>query len=226
MTDERRQEDCLKTPEASESDVINGDMRADIEGKVDGKRELSAQLEAAEETAAGYLAQLTRLQADFINFRRRMERERAEQIRYANEQLLRELLPVVDNLERAIEAGANADSAGPLLEGVSQVLKQFLALLQKEGVTPLDSGVGQPFDPNYQEALMREEGEAEVVVEELLRGWRYHERVIRPTLVRVGPLTSCAQVATEAKAAAEITNAANEQDEEAIETAGIKEVEQ
>ncbi|HHV07738.1 MAG TPA: nucleotide exchange factor GrpE [Firmicutes bacterium] len=196
MIEERAKEDVFKEKKSENTvdDVqqsageVNGKDAGVNAGSEDNKQiELATKLKEAEETAAGYLAQLTRLQADFVNFRRRMERERAEQIRYANEQLFHKLLPVVDNLERAIEAGKKAKSTEPLLEGINQVLKQFLAVLEKEGVTPLDPGIGQPFDPNYQEALMREEGEAEVVVQELLRGWCYHERVLRPTLVKVGP---------------------------------------
>lgn len=192
MTEEHLTED-IKNETMDEKSKLNdqqGKPAASDDQVTDGSKEnedLKTQLQLAEETAAGYLAQLTRLQADFVNFRRRVEREREEQIKYANEKLLLELLPVVDNLERALTAGGGADSPGPLLEGVGQVLKQFLTVLAKEGATPLDPGLGQPFNPEHQEALLREEGEAEVVVEELLRGWRYRDRVLRPTLVKVGP---------------------------------------
>ncbi|NLG86040.1 MAG: nucleotide exchange factor GrpE [Firmicutes bacterium] len=197
MTEEYLNEDIKKDTkdtleESSNSanqpeDLVSGDDQNTNNGNTEELEELKAKLRQTEEEAQNYLAQLTRMQADFINFRRRVERERSEQVKYANEQLLLELLPVVDNLERAIAAGEGAESPGPLVEGVAQVLKQFLAVLAKEGVTPIDPGIGEPFNPEYQEALMREEGEAEVVVEELLRGWRYHDRVLRPTLVKVGP---------------------------------------
>ncbi len=98
------------------------------------------------------------------------------------------------------------------------MLKQFLTLLEKEGVTPLDPALGQPFEPKHQEALIRAEGEAEVVVEELLRGWRYHDRVLRPTLVKVGPRPDTTEGNSEAG------GMANEAD--TIDTAGTKEVEQ
>ena len=215
MTEEHVSEDILndKTPARK---AEQGDQPGTAAGN-SSNGELEAQLEAAKETAAGYLAQLTRLQADFVNFRRRIERERGEQVKYANEQLLRELLPVVDNLERALTAGEGADSPGPLLEGVAQVLKQFLTVLEKEEATPLDAGIGQPFNPEHQEALLREEGEAEVVVQELLRGWRYRDRVLRPTLVKVGP---CPEGETETKVEPEATGDIDI----TTETAGIKEV--
>ena len=204
MTEEHVSEDILndKTPARK---AEQGDQPGTAAGN-SSNGELEAQLEAAKETAAGYLAQLTRLQADFVNFRRRIERERGEQVKYANEQLLRELLPVVDNLERALTAGEGADSPGPLLEGVAQVLKQFLTVLEKEEATPLDAGIGQPFNPEHQEA-----------VQELLRGWRYRDRVLRPTLVKVGP---CPEGETETKVEPEATGDIDI----TTETAGIKEV--
>lgn len=149
--------------------------------------ELKAKVAAAEEKADSYLAQLTRLKADFINFRRRVERERAELTAYANERLLKEFLPILDNLERALATAEAAGAAEPLRRGLAQIQKLFLEVLAKEGVEPLDPGIGKPFDPERQEALLREEGEAEVVLAELERGYRYRDRVLRPTLVKVGP---------------------------------------
>ncbi len=210
---------AMSSAPSPEADALAEDRRRDNGGAdTTADDDLGARLEAAEEKAAKYQAQLTRLQADFVNFRRRMERERIEQIKFANEQLLHNLLPVVDNLERALEAGKDIESAKPLLEGVGQVLKQFLTLLEKEGVTPLDPALGQPFEPKHQEALIRAEGEAEVVVEELLRGWRYHDRVLRPTLVKVGPRPDITEGNSEAG------GMANEAD--TIDTAGTKEVEE
>ena len=187
--DETRLNENNSPGSASEPDGVErepGETTGTEEDKVDGE-DLSARLEAAEQEIAEYKMRLTRLQADFINFRRRTERERTEQIKFANGELLHKLLPILDNLERAVKAGSSSDTAEPLLEGVNQVLKQFIALLEQEGVTPLDPGIGQPFEPEHQEALICAEGEAEVVVEELLRGWRYHDRILRPTLVKVGP---------------------------------------
>lgn len=165
--------------EAETSAEADVDSPAELE-------ELKVKLAAAEEKAADYLAQLKRLKADFINYRRRVEREQAEFTEYANARLIKELLPVLDNLERALAAGEDA-SGEALRQGVAQVVRQFLTVLEKEGVMPLDPGLGRPFDPERQEALLREEGEAEVVVAELQRGYRYKEKVLRPTLVKVGP---------------------------------------
>ena len=97
---------AMSSAPSPEADALAEDRRRDNGGAdTTADDDLGARLEAAEEKAAKYRAQLTRLQADFVNFRRRMERERIEQIKFANEQLLHNLLPVVDNLERALEAG-------------------------------------------------------------------------------------------------------------------------
>ncbi|MGI6605324.1 MAG: nucleotide exchange factor GrpE [Firmicutes bacterium] len=149
--------------------------------------ELEAKLKETQAQLEDFQAQFARLQADFINFRRRSERERAEVIEYANARLLKELLPVLDNLERALASAEANPEPEALRQGVAQIEKQFRAVLAKEGVEALDPGLGQPFNPEQQEALLREEGEAEVVIKELLRGYRYKERVLRPTLVQVGP---------------------------------------
>ncbi|HKM39413.1 MAG TPA: nucleotide exchange factor GrpE [bacterium] len=173
---------------ASEQDTLLTDPEtSDTEVNAVEDNDTIAVLEAATKKIAEYENQLARLQADFINFRRRVERERNKRLKFANEELLQKLLPVIDNLERAREAGRQAEPTSPLLEGIDQVLRQFMDLLDKEGVSPLNPGIGHPFDPKQQEVLIRDEGEEEVVVEELLRGWRYHDRVLRPTLVKIGP---------------------------------------
>ena len=185
--------------------------------------ELEVRLGLSEKAAEDYRAQLLRCQADFKNFRRRLERERVEQIKYANEKLLQNLIPVVDNLQRAIEAGKDKGSSFEgIMEGIGQVYKQFLIVLEKEGVVPLDPGIGNPFDPEQQEALYRDEGLAEVVVEELLTGWRYLDRVLRPTLVKVGPKTVKQNNVSGDESTAEKSDTYKAG---AVQTADIKEVE-
>ncbi|HHY92212.1 MAG TPA: nucleotide exchange factor GrpE [Firmicutes bacterium] len=182
------------------------------EAPVPEAEDLAARLAAAEEKAADYLTQLTRLKADFVNYRRRVEREQTELTAYANARLLKELLAVLDNLERALAAGPDAPPEA-LRQGVEQVVRQFQAVLSKEGVEALDPGLGKPFNPEYQEALLREEGEPEVVVAELQRGYRYHDRVLRPTLVKVGPqppqVESAAEEPCSAEEKAEATDTGN-----------------
>jgi molecular chaperone GrpE len=125
-----------------------------------------------------------RLRADFDNFRKRAERERGEIERYALAEPARELLPVVDNLERALAAQGSSED---LRRGVEMILRQLEELLRRFGLTPV-AALGERFDPSVHEAVMREEsGEVSLptVVAELQRGYRLNDRLLRPAMVKV-----------------------------------------
>jgi len=126
----------------------------------------------------------TRTLADFDNFRKRSERERQELRRYALLEPLRELLTVADNLDLALSAQGSADD---LKRGVELIHRQMQELLRRFGVTEV-AAVGQPFDPTLHEAVSREESPevaAPTVVAELRRGYRLHDRLLRPAMVKV-----------------------------------------
>jgi len=136
----------------------------------------------------GALAELDgryrRLAADFENFRRRSVQEAQDRTRYGAEQLALALLPVLDNLQRA---QAHAPEGDPLLDGLRLVTRQFEDALHSAGVTPIDAE-GQPFDPALHEAIGGEESaevEHDTVLDVLQPGYRLHDRVLRPALVRV-----------------------------------------
>lgn len=122
--------------------------------------------------------------ADFDNYRKRAERERTEIRRYALLEPMRDLLEVVDNLERAASAGGSADD---LRQGVEMILRQLHELLQRYGVTPVETE-GRPFDPNVHEAVGRRESaevEEPMVDQELQKGYVLHDRLLRPARVMV-----------------------------------------
>jgi molecular chaperone GrpE len=122
--------------------------------------------------------------ADFDNFRKRSERERQEARRFAVAEPLRDLLGVVDNLERALAAGGSADD---LKTGVALTLRQMQEALRRHGVTEV-AAAGAPFDPAVHEAVQREERSdvgAPTVVEEYQRGYLLHDRLLRPAMVKV-----------------------------------------
>lgn len=126
---------------------------------------------------------LVRLQADFENFRRRTRAEREELLRYGSEPLVKALLPVLDNFERALASGGGEG----FVAGVEMIYRQFLDVLTREGLRPVES-VGRPFDPAYHEGVEQEETTAHpdnTVIQELRRGYCFHDRVIRPAMVRV-----------------------------------------
>ncbi len=142
------------------------------------------ELARAEAKAAEYLDLLQRERANFINFRRRAETERADSQQYATAQLLKKLLPAVDDFDRALAA---APEGQPWVEGVRMIDRKLRTLLEQEGVTAIPS-VGQPFDPALHEAVAYEnEGDGEdVVAEEFARGYRHKDKVLRHAMVKVG----------------------------------------
>jgi molecular chaperone GrpE len=128
-----------------------------------------------------------RLAAEFENYKRIAQRDQREYSRFANEQVLKELLPVVDNLERAIQSAKASPESNTIIEGVQLTLKQFLETLTKFGVQHI-STVGQSFDPARHQAVTRiDDADApeNTVVEEFQKGYLLHERVLRPAMVAV-----------------------------------------
>ena len=128
---------------------------------------------------------LLRFAAEMENTRKRLERERSDGISYANESLLRELLPVIDNLERALEHAENEVDRESLLEGVRMTLKAFLSAVARFGCTPFEA-MGKAFDPNYHEAFMQQESSEypeKTVMKELQKGYVLNDRLLRPASV-------------------------------------------
>jgi len=148
-------------------------------------RELEDKLSEAQE-------RVLRTAADAENFKKRLQREKEEQTRYANESLMRELLPVIDNLERALEHSEAGADQGGLLEGLNMTLKGLLDTLTRFGCTPVEAA-GKPFDPNFHEAVSQEEStdhEPNTVLRELQKGYMLKERLLRPAMVLVSKRTS------------------------------------
>jgi len=150
----------------------------------------SAGAEAAEtpatETAPqdGYRDRYVRAIADFDNFRKRTEREKADFFRYAVATVLKDILPVLDNFDRALE---HAEEGDEFHKGVHLIYKQLFEVLQKHGLKPIDQ-MSVTFDPNIHEAVIREEDPSvpnHTVVAVLQRGYHLHDRLLRPALVKV-----------------------------------------
>lgn len=184
------------------SDIDNRDEKvrrieiADVETE---QEQAPAEAAASEEDRnAADTAELGRLQqeledlrdrslrtlADYENYRKRVERERTESRRYAGFEVLRELLDVVDNLERAVAAPGSVDE---LKQGVELILKQLHDLLRRSGVRPVPA-VGEPFDPNMHEAVSRDQDatvDRPTVTAEHQPGFWMHERLLRPAVVSV-----------------------------------------
>ncbi|MBV8528645.1 MAG: nucleotide exchange factor GrpE [Candidatus Dormibacteraeota bacterium] len=127
-----------------------------------------------------------RLAADFENFRRRKDQELLDSRRYSSEEAARAMLPVLDNLRRAVEHAPEGGAEDDLVNGLTLVIREFDAALARIGVTPVP-GEGAPFDPAVHEAIGGEEADVDhdTVSAVLLPGYRLHDRLLRPALVRV-----------------------------------------
>lgn len=126
-------------------------------------------------------------QADLENFRKRMRREREEELKYANVPLLEDLLPVVDNLQRGIESAAQSEQGTGLLDGIKMVEKHLLETMKKRGCEPI-AAQGEPFDPNLHEAILQQPSadvEPGTVLQVTQVGYKQYDRVIRPSQVIV-----------------------------------------
>jgi molecular chaperone GrpE len=147
---------------------------------------VSSELEAAIAERDRYLEQLQRTAADYANYRRRTEQERAQQRLAANEQLLREFVPVLDDLQRGLEAIPAEEKESRLAQGMRLVEQKLLTALKKHGVSPIES-LGQPFDPAVHEAVEADPAGGDTVVAVYAPGYRLGEGVLRPAMVKVGP---------------------------------------
>jgi molecular chaperone GrpE len=154
---------------------------------LDDLESLRSRVTVAEQERDEYLGLLQRTRADFENYQKRIQRDLAQERRYAHAAFARELLPVLDNRQRALEAARQQAEKGPLIQGVALVQSQLLDLFGRFGVTPIDAR-GQPFDPHLHEAVRqqpRNDVPPGTVVEVLEPGYRLHERVLRPARVVV-----------------------------------------
>ena len=155
-------------------------LSAMLEDSISRARETQERLKDTHE-------RLLRVAAEFENFKRLAQRDQREYYRFANESLLKELLPIVDNLERAIKSSKERMGSGGLIQGVELVLKQFLETLAKFGVRPMNS-VGEAFDPSRHQAVLHVESEdatGKIVAEEYQRGYLLHDRILRAAMVAV-----------------------------------------
>ncbi|MBO8168815.1 MAG: nucleotide exchange factor GrpE [Thermoanaerobacteraceae bacterium] len=172
VPEEEQGEECSETKreETGAAEEI-GRLKVELEKLVAEKEDLTNRL--------------LRLQADFDNFRKRSRKEQEEFAKYASQNLIEKLLPVLDNFGRALEAGD--DNARSFKDGVEMIYKQLLGILEQEGLKPIEAE-NQPFDPNFHEAVMQVETDEypdNTVVEELQKGYRLKNKVIRPAMVKV-----------------------------------------
>ena len=184
-------------PEYAEADEQAGDETAadQAESGTQGVPGLDEAVVAAHKERDAYKEQFLRAVADFDNYRKRIERERRELSEYAAADVLMDLLPIVDNFERALQASASASGgtadrpaeSEAFYRGVELIHKQMLDLLRKRGVTRIDA-LGADFDPNVHQAVIHEPSEEHregEVMQELQYGYKLGDRLLRPSMVKV-----------------------------------------
>ncbi len=168
--------------EAQDADTGDGTQDRGVETATPDLEELQKKAGERDE----FLELLQRVRADYANYQKRVQKEIENERRYATLPLSLDLLPVLDNLERAMQAG-EAGQAGGLLDGIRMVHQQLLGALARHGIQPI-SAEGEPFDPQLHEALLEEpsaQRPPQTVIRELARGYRLHDRVVRPSKVVV-----------------------------------------
>jgi molecular chaperone GrpE len=186
--------------EPADSGVLPVEVEPPADGElgeaVDPRAELEARIASLEKDKKDNWDRYLRAAADLENLRKRQKREIDDAKLESKGRVLKEMLPVVDNLERAIEHATAQAGSNPIIEGVQLVLRQFLTAFERLDVTPVEAA-GQPFDPNLHEAISQQESDAPpgTVVQVLQRGYRSGERLLRPALVVVAKSRPAPQAA-------------------------------
>jgi molecular chaperone GrpE len=176
-------------------DLINEEPEADVASETnsfteevsEGASDTGAEVKRLQDLADEYQGRALRAQADFDNFRRRTQKEKEELAQYATSKLVTELLSVLDNFERALVTTPSSPESEAFVKGVNMIFRQLDGVLKSEGLTAMET-VGQPFNPEYHQAIMQvesEEYEEGIVTEEVQKGYLLKDRVLRPAMVKV-----------------------------------------
>lgn len=145
-----------------------------------------SELEENKLKAEEYYNHMQRLKAEFDNYRKRTQKEKEEIAKYGSERIIVSLLPVLDNLERAIGSAQTNQDFQSFSQGVEMIRRQFMKVLEDEGLSPIET-VGTEFNPNLHEALLKEASDKEenIILAELQKGYYLKDKVIRPSQVKV-----------------------------------------
>ena len=170
-------------PRESEEDHVSEENPevAETEDVEALKQTLAEEKTKAETNLAGW----QRAQADFVNYKRRTEQEKEELSSFAKAALIFSLLPILDDLERAFTSVPHNLAKLSWVDGIKLIERKLWAILEAQGLSAIEA-LGEPFDPNLHEAAMHGKGKEGIVIDELQKGYKLHDRVIRPAMVAVG----------------------------------------
>lgn len=168
-----------------ENNIHSEEIEEETEDEIlDEENSAEEEIDATEQEILDLKNSLSRIQADFINFKNRTQKEKAQSIALANEGLILRLLPVIDDLERALD---QENCSNEFSEGISMIYKNMIEILKGEGLEEVPS-VGEPFDPNFHHAVVMEDNdelESNHIIETLQKGYVLNDKVIRPSMVKV-----------------------------------------
>ncbi|MFS0861618.1 nucleotide exchange factor GrpE [Fredinandcohnia sp. 179-A 10B2 NHS] len=176
-------EEVLETIEQVEAELVE-DRENEVQDELSKANERIAELEAKLEEAEN---RILRNQADFENYKRRVRLDQETATTYRAQSLVNDLLPALDNFERALQIEAKDEHSKSILQGMDMVYRSIVEALKKEGVEPIEA-VGASFDPHVHQAVMQVEDpdvESNVVIEEFQKGYKLKDRVLRPSMVKV-----------------------------------------
>ncbi|WP_373500517.1 nucleotide exchange factor GrpE [Desulfococcus sp.] len=195
MTEEKMEDRSIEadlSDDHAESPFEDGGMGESEAGAEQTTEQLKSELQEAVRAGREFEDRFMRLYAEFENYRKRAAREAQDTRKFANEAMVKEMLPVIDNLERAIQSSScrentQEDASVRILEGVTMTLKEILKVMERFHVKPIEA-LEKPFDPNFHEAVGREESDEyvdNIVIREYQKGYLLHDRLIRPAMVVV-----------------------------------------
>jgi molecular chaperone GrpE len=179
-----------KSVEDAKDSLLETEVKVEVKADQDSEA-LRKELEEKEKEAKDNLDRFLRVAADLENYKKRAAREKEDYLKFANEDLIKAILPVIDNLERAVNHSEKAVDLQSLVAGVKLTIQQLLQSLNKFGLSSIES-VGKPFDPAVHEAMMvvaTDQHEPNQVMEEFHKGYLLHDRLIRPAGVSVSKPT-------------------------------------
>lgn len=193
MNEENKEKELNNEPKAIDEEVKDDSKESADESGLAGTaletdlEKLQKQLDESEKLVSSYKDQLLRLAAEFENFKKRVEQDKVEFVKYANERIIKELLPILDDFSRALTNGKATPDFEPFYKGVDLIYQKLLKLLESKGVKPIES-VGKEFDVMYHDVLMqvpRPDLKPHTIIEEVERGYMLHDKVIKHAKVIV-----------------------------------------
>lgn len=187
MKERQTEQTAEADPYTSDAGIAQEEPSVQETGSEAAADDLSKELENLRKQAEENQERYLRAQADFDNFRRRTRQEKEEFAKYASAKLVEQLLPVLDNFERALSSGKDTKDFDSLLKGIEMTFRQLDQILDQEGLKRLET-VGQPFNPEFHQAIQQvesDEHEEGTVVEEVQQGYVFKDKVLRPSMVKV-----------------------------------------